>query len=95
VPLVELRAMKNPWVALPLDSPFVISADEPHVDAFNANLPTAYQLDLSLMPHPFFGDREARLVILGLNPGIGPTSHADHIDGGGTAPRQSGFRPPR
>ena len=74
--------MKNPWSALPSSGQFVLPIDAPHVDAFNAHASPNFRLDLGLLPHPFFGNQKAPLVVLGLNPGVGPTSKTDHRDGG-------------
>jgi hypothetical protein len=65
---------RNPWLDLPEEPPFVLPGDRPHVEAFNRhNADSAgrkYRLDLHLMPEPFNGNRQAKLVLLNRNPGL-------------------------
>ena len=68
----------NPWSALPYTSPFVLKEDEPFVRAFNQDASAQHRLNLDLLPEPFFGNRSAPVVVLLLNPGIGPNTTLHH-----------------
>jgi len=76
----EMPMVRNPWGQLPLESPYVLPADGPHLDAFNLYVGRRhpqYRLDLNRLPEPFGGNRQAPLVVLSRNPGItkGDRSH--------------------
>ncbi len=85
--------MKNPWQELPNRAPYVLPEDRPHVEAFNAAVSDAFRLDLSLLPHPFLGPRDAPLVVLGLNPGISERSASDHAGELGDQPLRGNLGP--
>jgi hypothetical protein len=70
--------MRNPWLALPETGPLVLSFDRAQVEAFNATAAQKYKYDLSLFPEPFFGSRDAPVVVLNLNPGWSPGDAAVH-----------------
>lgn len=61
--------MDNPWLELPDREPFVLPMDRVLVDAFNARVDPERRLDLTVLPQPFLGRRDANLVVLGRNPG--------------------------
>jgi hypothetical protein len=68
----RLRRPSNPWLELPTRPPYVLPADRPHVEAFNRQqAKSAYRLKLEMIPEPFMGPRDARLVFLNRNPGAG------------------------
>jgi hypothetical protein len=75
---------RNPWLDLPKKPPYVLPADRPHVEAFNrqnaGSGDSKYQLDLRLMPEPFGGNRQAKLVLLNRNPGLSPGDFRVHRD---------------
>lgn len=79
--------MKNPWVDLPDSEPFVLGDDRPRVHAFNRAVDARYQLRLNLLPEPFLGSRDARLVLLMLNPGFANSDLRVHKGGYGAALR--------
>ena len=63
--------MENPWLELPPCPPYVLPKDRPHIEAFNGKLgpdQAAFRIDLSLIPVPFMGNPEAKLVLLTRNP---------------------------
>lgn len=62
--------MKNPWIALRHDAPYVLEEDQEQVEAFNQKAKPEYRLELSLLPEPFFGSISAPVVVLNLNPGL-------------------------
>jgi hypothetical protein len=68
-----IRTMRNPWGELPSEPPYVLAADRPHVEVFNAQLGDGdFRLELGMMPEPFMGNRDAPLLMLNRNPGAGP-----------------------
>ncbi len=73
---------KNPWHNLPDQPPFVLREDKGDVEAFNKTKGAQDKryLQLKFIPEPFVGNPDARLVLLGNNPGL-----AD-------APEKSAFR---
>ena len=75
--------MKNPWLDLPRTKPYVLEIDRPHVEAFNRHASTKHRLDLRMLPLPFVGNRQAPLLVLGLNPSYQPDSR--RLDRDGTA----------
>jgi hypothetical protein len=63
--------MKNPWSDLPKNPPFVLTCDQPYIDAFNSvETKTDHKINLDILPEPFHGNVEAPIVVLLLNPGI-------------------------
>lgn len=62
----------------------MLPADRPHVEAFNRqNADSAnakYRLDTRLMPEPFGGNRQAKLVLLNRNPGLSSGDPRVHHD---------------
>lgn len=73
--------MTNLWPGLPSSPPYVLTEDDPHIEAFNdlfGGQDGRYRLDLRLFPEPFMGSRNAMLVILARNPGISPGDHTAH-----------------
>jgi hypothetical protein len=71
--------MQNPWRDLPGQPPYVLPADQPHIEAWNSypRLNPRYQFCLSLIPQPFLGNARASLVVLGANPDL----QGGHHDG--------------
>jgi hypothetical protein len=63
--------MRNPWLDLPERPPYVLAVDRDHVVAFERHASDRHRFDLRLMPGPFEGNRQARLLVLMRNPGIG------------------------
>jgi hypothetical protein len=62
----------------------VLPADRPHVEAFNqqnaGSANAKYRLDTRLMPEPFGGNRQAKLVLLNRNPGLSSGDPRVHHD---------------
>jgi hypothetical protein len=70
----------NMWSALPLDPPYVLDEDRPHVDAWNERRGAKderVRLQLGVWPEPFLGSRTASVVMLAQNPAWpgGPPPH--------------------
>lgn len=64
----------NPWRLLPDRPPYVVPEDKPHVDAFNGQVGSDSKRFLQInnvLPEPFVGSRNAPVVLLSNNPGIG------------------------
>jgi hypothetical protein len=64
--------MKNPWSELPTVVPYVLPCDIEVIKAFNSNRPEDDQIHLTPIPEPFLGRRNAKLVLLNLNPRYSP-----------------------
>jgi hypothetical protein len=63
-----VASLKNPWLSLPTESPFILPQDAAVLDRF----PTEKaKLRFDALPIPYFGDpRRADVVLLTLNPAI-------------------------
>jgi hypothetical protein len=63
---------RNPWLALPTESPFVLPDDRRAVDEFNQKSRSKDTiLQTHMLPEPFVGSLDAPLVMLLINPGNG------------------------
>lgn len=62
--------MKNPWEEIKKGK-YVLSADQDRINKFNKTAAVEHQLQVELIPDPFFGNRKAKVVLLMLNPGFG------------------------
>jgi hypothetical protein len=72
--------MRNPWLALPREPPFVLPKDAAAIEAFNQTATANTRFSLDLIPEPFLGNPNALIVLLSLNPSVtiaGPGIHAD------------------
>lgn len=72
------RSLQNPWHSIPPKPPFVLQSDAAFVRAFNRRRSAASRIDDSLLPEPCFGRRDAPVVVLLLNPGIGTQERRHH-----------------
>lgn len=72
--------MPSPWDDLPDERPWVLPDDRPYVDAFNRHMKKNqdYVIDLDLFPEPCLGNRQAPVVVLNRNPGIGESDRLVH-----------------
>jgi hypothetical protein len=61
---------QNPWRLLPRASPYVLDEDRASIDAFNRTVSPDYVVHTELLPEPYFGRRDAPVVVLALNPGF-------------------------
>jgi hypothetical protein len=65
---------ENPWHHLPDEPPFLLPEDKDKVLAFNdkarQKAHRKHVLNLDFIPEPFVGSPDARLVLLGNNPGV-------------------------
>mgnify|MGYP005862447387 FL=1 len=62
--------MNNPWKNLTDKEPYVLEEDKKFIDKFNSKAKEDHKIDLDLLPEPFFGNEDADIVLLNLNPGI-------------------------
>src|SRR5690242_4076687 len=69
---------ENPWCDLPVSEPFVLPSDREQVSKFNERVGPGSDrsLQLDILPEPFVGARDAPVVLLSNNPGVG--KGADH-----------------
>jgi len=75
-----ISVLLNPWENLPSHANFVLAEDAAAVCAFNESAAPAVRFDLSLFPEPYFGRRDAPIVLLTLNPGGGPRDPETHAN---------------
>lgn len=65
----------NPWMRLPVTSPFVLAEDAEAIRLFNADAKPDHRVIIDkLLPEPFIGDPEAPILMLSNNPGFDPES---------------------
>jgi len=62
--------MQNPWLSLPETPPFVLADDKQIIHDFNHKVKPRYQLHLEILPEPYTGNPEAKIILLNLNPGF-------------------------
>ncbi len=67
----------NPWLRLPRVAPYVLDEDRLAVEVFNADAPVHVRLHVDTCPEPFFGDPDAPIVVLLLNPGVSEDGRYD------------------
>jgi hypothetical protein len=62
--------MRNPWIDLPETAPFVLACDKQAIFDFNHTAKPEHKIHLELLPEPYAGNPEAKIVLLNLNPGF-------------------------
>lgn len=73
--------MRNPWLELPLQSPYVLAMDRESIARFTARVAGEHRLNVGSIPEPFIGNPEAaKVVLLNLNPGDAAEDEANHRD---------------
>ncbi len=71
----------SPWTSVPEKTPYVLSEDLPHIEAWNETSrgrDDRFRLRTDLLPDPFLGPRNAPIVFLGRNPGFEGSEVEDH-----------------
>jgi hypothetical protein len=69
----------NPWLAVPIQPPYVLRCDSDAISAYNAKARHDYnKIQLGVMPEPFIGSATAPVVLLNLNPGFDAHDNAAH-----------------
>ena len=72
--------MHNPWLLLPETAPFVLSSDKKSIRNFNNQAKQEHQIHLELLPEPYLGNPQAKIVLLNLNPGFSESDILFHRD---------------
>jgi hypothetical protein len=77
--------MRNPWLDLPQQAPYVLADDAAAIERFNRATAARRAADrtwlhLELLPEPFLGDPAAPVVLLSLNFGYSPDDAAWHAN---------------
>lgn len=72
--------MRNPWLRLPDHPPYELEDDRIAVSEFNAKAPPRFRLETCLYPEPYFGNPQAPVVLLLLNPGVADADFKTHKD---------------
>lgn len=62
--------MRNPWIDLPETAPFVLACDKQGILDFNHTAKPEHTIHLELLPEPYTGNPEAKIILLNLNPGF-------------------------
>ena len=70
--------LRNPWLSIPGSHPYVLEEDAPYILEFNRRAKERERIDTHLLPEPFFGRRDAPVVVLLLNPGLGANDRRHH-----------------
>lgn len=70
----------NPWIGLEDKAPYVLQGDSPAIQEYNKKAKANYYIHTELVPEPFFGNIEAPLVVLLLNPGFCEDDRASHAN---------------
>jgi hypothetical protein len=73
--------MRNPWLELPNESPYVLAIDRESIARFSVRTAGEHRLNVGTIPEPFIGSPEvAKVILLNLNPGDAPEDEANHRD---------------
>jgi hypothetical protein len=77
---MQTSDFSNPFVQIPKSPPYVIEGDLPFIEEFNRGRDPddRRRIDAELLPEPYFGRRDAPVVILLLNPGLGSDDRRHH-----------------
>lgn len=62
--------MQNPWEEIKKGE-YVLEKDNERIKLFNKKVSPEHQIQTQLIPDPFFGNKNAKVVLLMLNPGFG------------------------
>jgi hypothetical protein len=74
-------SLRNPWLELPEESPYVLSVDRESIAQRNARVAVEHRINDGSIPEPFIGNPEiATVILLNLNPGDSPQDEAAHRD---------------
>lgn len=64
--------MHNPWIDLPPRKPFLLPCDEQSIRQFNHQAKQEHSIHCELLPEPYLGNPQAKVLLLNLNPGYDP-----------------------
>lgn len=70
--------MLNPWEHLSTNKPFALPSEYDILVEFNQIADNNHKLQLDVLPEPFIGNPDARIVLLSLNPGFDKSDHEHH-----------------
>jgi hypothetical protein len=62
--------MQNPWLSLPETPPFGLACDHQIILDFNNRVKPEYLIHWELLPEPYTGNTEAKILLLNSNPGF-------------------------
>lgn len=72
--------MRNPWLDLPHDPPFVLEQDRAIIEKHNRTASAERFIHLNCLPEPFLGKPDAPVILLNLNPGFDPDDVRFHLE---------------
>ena len=70
--------MRNPWIDLPKEAPFVLEQDRATIERFNQSARQEHLIHTSVLPEPHHGDPNAPVILLNLNPGHSEQDEETH-----------------
>ena len=73
-----MNQMRNPWLQLRRTPPYCLPADAILLDRFNTRAAPKFRVDTRLLPDPYIGCLTAPVMLLALNPGLGPEDLDTH-----------------
>jgi hypothetical protein len=84
--------MHNPWAELPSQPPFVLPSDRLAIDEFNASADGLHKIRTEVLPEPFLGPLDTKVVLLNLNPGFDDRDQSLYEQSCGRAAWQKNIR---
>jgi hypothetical protein len=80
-PRYTLYPMRNPWLELPCEAPYILQIDGTSIEKYNTLHISDDQIALGSLPEPFIGNpQSAKVVLLSLNPGHSEEDAKAHAD---------------
>lgn len=64
-----MNTIPNPWDKVPIEPPYVLHSDVTSINRYNHSAAEEYVIKVDALPEPFFGNIDAPVILLGLNPG--------------------------
>lgn len=85
----------NPWSSIPQRRPYVLECDLPYIKSFNrTRAKDSTRIHTDLLPEPYFGNLNAAVVVLLLNPGFSAGDELQHQDSKFAAAIRSSYSSP-
>lgn len=73
--------MRNPWLEINADPPYLLKNDLQEIDTFNQKYrKTDYEIQPELIPEPYIGNFNSNIVLLNLNPGCSVENYKEHSE---------------
>ena len=72
--------MKNPWINYDFETSTIHELDKDFVDKINLKAEDRFKLNNELLPDPYIGNIESKILLLALNPGLSEDDFRTHAD---------------